>query len=333
MTKAPKNPPLDLTNRRRSLPGDRHGAAPMLHPHRPLCLTAILILLTALPIFAVDWQHAEDLPRVDFSKLDKTQLAEVLSILRSQDCSCGCGLKLAACLIKDQKCEVSPKTSAEVVQAVLAGKTQEAIIAALPKPKAAPKTPPKSPATQPKPSLGEPVELPIANAPFRGPKKASVTIVEFSDFQCPWCQRTQPFLESILDAYPKDVKLVFKQFPLAKHKRAKLAAEAALAAADRGKFWEMHDKLFANQRSITQDKILVWSKEVGMGHFSRKKFKKAITNHKFAEQVKQDQQDGQKAGVRGTPTLFLNGRLYQGPRTLSAIKPLIEKAIEEHKKS
>jgi len=305
----------------------------MLHRHtmKPRYLAVLLALLTTLPLLAVDWQHAEDLPRVDLSKLDKTQHAAVLSILRSQDCSCGCGLKLAACLIKDQKCGVSPKTSAEVVQAILAGKTKDAVIAALPKP--APKAPPQAPATQPKSSLGAPVEIPIANAPFRGPKAAPVTIVEFSDFQCPWCQRTQPFLDSVLDAFPKDVKLVFKQYPLAMHKQAQIAAEAALAAADRGKFWEMHDKLFENQRAITQENILAWSKEAGMGYFSRRKFKKALENHKFADQVKQDQQDGQKAGVRGTPTIFLNGRLYQGGRTLSAIKPFIEQAIKDHKKS
>lgn len=121
--------------------------------------------------------------------------------------------------------------------------------------------------------------------------------------------------------YPKDVKLVFKHYPLPFHKEAHLAARATVAAQQQGKFWEMHDKLFANFRTINRDSVLAWAKELGL---DVDKFTKALDDEKVKAQVDKDMAEGTKVGVSGTPTYFINGRKYNGGRDLASVKPVIE---------
>ena len=168
-------------------------------------------------------------------------------------------------------------------------------------------------------------DLKLAGAPARGPEAARVTIVEFSDFQCPFCRAGANALNEIAKAYPNDVRLVFKQFPLESHSEAAIAAEASLAAHAQGKFWEMHDRIFANPRSLTEANLVAWAKEFGL---DAARFKSDLTSHKYQNTVQNEVREGLDAGVQGTPTVFINGRLHRANVTMEELKPAVEAALK-----
>ncbi|MGD8369043.1 MAG: thioredoxin domain-containing protein [Desulfobacterales bacterium] len=151
-------------------------------------------------------------------------------------------------------------------------------------------------------------DIPIAGAPFKGPADAPVTIVVFTDFQCPYCAKASEQLDQVAESHPKTVKLVYKNFPLRNHAYAFQAAAAALAADRHGKFWAFHDRLFAEYNRINPDKIREIAKSLG---FSEPEFSREAADPKIAERIQQDVIDGRNAGVMGTPTIFVNGRLLQ----------------------
>jgi len=272
----------------------------------------------AAPAAKDAWKTMTELNKVDFTGLSAAQKTTALEILRDTGCTCGCGMKIAECRVNDKNCPRSPGLAAQVIAGVKAGTSADEIRKSMATPKAAPPTRAK------RPVLGEQVTIPTAGSPFKGPKDAKVTIVEFSDFQCPYCSRAIPWVDSILKAYPNDVKLVFKQYPLPFHKQAKMAAEAGLAAHQQGKFWELHDKMFANYRELSRDNVVAWAKELGL---DEGKIAAALDAGTYSKAVDKDMADGQKVGVRGTPTFFLNGKLYGGGRDLASVKPVIDKEI------
>jgi protein-disulfide isomerase len=139
--------------------------------------------------------------------------------------------------------------------------------------------------------------------PFKGPKNAPVTIVEFTDFQCPWCQRSQPTLKQVEQAYGDKLRVIAHNFPLPMHPRAEPAAEAVLCAKDQNKYWEYREKLFEKQELSDAD-FKRYAKELSL---NEKKFDKCVAGHKYAKQVQEDMALGQKSGVQGTPTFFVNG--------------------------
>src|SRR5947199_231201 len=112
--------------------------------------------------------------------------------------------------------------------------------------------------------LSEAQKIDTSRNPLRGPKEAPVTIVEFSDFQCPYCAGLQSTLDQVLKAFPKEVNLVYKQFPLNIHQYARQAAVASMAAHQQGKFWQLHDRMFQNFSAINEENIKKWAKEVGL---------------------------------------------------------------------
>lgn len=150
------------------------------------------------------------------------------------------------------------------------------------------------------------VELDLTGAPSRGPADAPVTLVEFSDFQCPFCSRLNPTLEKVKEAYGEKVRLVFRQFPLTSlHAQAQKAAEASLCARAQGEFWAMHDALFADQDDLEVEALKAKAARLGLdsGDFAR-----CLDNGATRGEVEADVEAGQAAGVSGTPTLFINGR-------------------------
>jgi protein-disulfide isomerase len=145
-----------------------------------------------------------------------------------------------------------------------------------------------------------------------GPAGAKVTMVVFEDFECPFCARASANLKQFASKFPKGVRFVFKHFPLASlHANAQLASEAAVEAQAQGKFWQYHDKLFANQKALERADLERYAQEVGL---DLGRFKAALDSRKHQAVVERDLAEGQRAGVSGTPTVFLNGRKYQGPR-------------------
>jgi protein-disulfide isomerase len=163
-----------------------------------------------------------------------------------------------------------------------------------------------------------------ADAPAFGPASARVTIVEFSDFQCPYCSRAASAVKQIKEKYGDKVRFVFRQFPLSFHQNAHLAAEAALAANAQNKFWEYHDKLFANQNALDRASLEKYAKEVGL---KPAEFKKALDDKQFAAKADADMKLGQDVAVQGTPTMFLNGKRVDNPTDFTGISKLIDEAL------
>jgi protein-disulfide isomerase len=266
-------------------------------------------------LFAQDWTTVTSWPTVDLSGLTAPQKATVLKIMREQGCSCGCGMRIAECRTKDPSCTYSRGLASVIVDALRHGKNEKDAWAA-----AAASQYAKGPA-QHNELLETAVKVPVADAPARGPADARVTLVEFSDFQCPFCITATPQLESVLKAYPSQVKLVFKEFPLDSHSQAALAAAAALAARNQGKFWQMYDRLFAQEGHLSRRGILGLASAAGM---DMKRFQSDLDSAEVKKAVDKDISDGEHIGVDSTPTLFMNGRRYNGPITLASLKPVIE---------
>ena len=277
-----------------------------------------LALATLLPAQApTPWRDAASLPGLDFSGLTADQKTQVLKILREQGCTCGCDMKLAQCRIEDPACSFSKGLAAVVIKNVRAGKSTPQVLAAL-------KESPLSKGPAERPILEDPVKIDIAGAPVKGPENARVTLVEFSDFECPYCHLAVAEADAVLKAFPRDVRLVYKQFPLPMHPHARMAAAASLAANAQGKFWEMHDKLFANSRRLTRENIDQWAREIGL---DMNRFNADLDSGKYNAVISKEEKQGDDLGVNGTPSFFINGKRYNGPFQLAAVKPLIESEL------
>lgn len=162
------------------------------------------------------------------------------------------------------------------------------------------------------------------DAPSFGPADAKVTIVEFSDFQCPFCTRAANAAHQIKEKYGDRVRFVFRQFPLDFHQNAHVAAEASLAAHAQGKFWELHDKMFADQSKLDRASLEQVAKDIGL---DVAKFKKALDEKTFAGAVDADVKLGQGVSVDGTPTMFLNGKRVLDATSFESLSQQIDAAL------
>ena len=178
---------------------------------------------------------------------------------------------------------------------------------------------------KPRPGQPDPAAnyaVPADGRPAIGPEDALVTIIELSDFQCPFCSRVGPTMKQIKETYPKDVRVVFRQLPLGFHDRAKPAAKAALAAAQQGKFWEMHDALFANQKALDDAAIEGYAAQIP--GLDIKKWKTDLADPKLDTIIKEDEAVAAKFGANGTPAFFVNGRFLSGAQPFEAFDALIK---------
>lgn len=174
--------------------------------------------------------------------------------------------------------------------------------------------------------------FPVGDSPEHGPKDAWVTIVEVSDFQCPFCGRAVGTMKEIEQNYKDDVRIVFKNNPLPFHNRAMPAALAAECAHEQNKFWALHDQMFENQRALEDKDIEGYAKTAGL---DMGKFKKCLsdTNGKGAAHIKADQELATKLGARGTPAFFINGRFLSGAQPFPAFKAIIDEELNKAKNS
>ena len=169
-------------------------------------------------------------------------------------------------------------------------------------------------------------EFNFEGSPVKGKKDAKIQIVVFSDFQCPFCSRVNAPLVEVEKFYGADIMVSFKHFPLSFHKEAMPAALAAMCANEQGKFWEMHDKLFENQKALTAEDIKGYAKAIGLDDA---KFTPCFDSGKYKAKIEADMAEGRNAGVRGTPTLYINGRKFNSPSgyNLQAFQSVIDKYI------
>lgn len=166
----------------------------------------------------------------------------------------------------------------------------------------------------------------LEHAPAKGPATAPVSIVEFVDFECPFCAKAAPVVRQLLAAYPTQVRYAVKSFPLPFHRESALAHEATLAAGDQGKFWEMHDLIFASQDKLSRADLIAKATQLKL---DVARFTKDLDSHRFKSQVDSDRQEGDRLGVDGTPYFFINGHGMAGATDFAEFKQLIETALKE----
>ena len=160
------------------------------------------------------------------------------------------------------------------------------------------------------------------NDAFKGPVDAKVTIVEFSEFQCPYCKRGKETVSEILEIYGDQVKLVFKHFPLISiHPEAQKAAEATECAGDQGKFWEMHDWMFDNQEELAVDSLKTAAVNLGM---NGSEFDSCLDTGKYEEKVKNDTEEAKNLGLSGAPAFFINDQLISGAQPIENFREVID---------
>jgi len=178
-----------------------------------------------------------------------------------------------------------------------------------------------------RPDASREYEVDIGDAPVKGGEDAIVTIVEWSDFQCPFCNRVAPTLAQIEKEYGDSVRIVFKHMPLSIHAQAPLAHAAAEAAHRQGKFWQMHDRIFENQRDLSAETLERYAREMGL---DMSRFETDLAAADVKERIEEDLQQASKLGVTGTPSFFINGRYLSGAQPFPNFKRLIDAAIEKN---
>jgi len=173
------------------------------------------------------------------------------------------------------------------------------------------------------------VDVSTAGRPARGPEAAPVTIIEFSDYECPFCKRAEPTVKKVLDTYGDKVRLVYRNYPLEFHATARPAAEASACAAAQGKFWEYHDKLFASS-DLTDAKLKSLAGELGL---DQAKFDECFDKKQFKADIDKDMADASSVGVSGTPAFFINGRMISGAQPFEKFKEIIDDELARSSKS
>jgi protein-disulfide isomerase len=183
------------------------------------------------------------------------------------------------------------------------------------------------PTAGPTPTVG-PVEVSVDDDPAQGPEDAAVTIIEFSDFQCPYCARFDvETLPQILSNYGDRVRFVYRDFPLiSMHQYALKAAEASECADDQGAYWKYHDLLFNNQSALDDASLKEYAASLQLDTAA---FNQCLDSDKYLSEVQKDEQDGITAGVQGTPAFFINGVLISGAQPYSVFQAAIEAALAE----
>lgn len=166
----------------------------------------------------------------------------------------------------------------------------------------------------------------IKDAPFKGGADAKVTIVEYSDFQCPFCSKAATTISELEKKYGNKIKVAFKNYPLPFHSQARLAAEAALCANEQNSklFWKMHDSMFADQSKLDKENLLATSKKIGV---KEAEFKACLEATKHKAVIDTDMAEGQKIGIKSTPTFFINGKLVSGAQPIEVFSEVIDEEL------
>lgn len=234
---------------------------------------------------------------VDLSKLSESKRSTFFQIINSEPSACDKPHSLAKSLRDDATCRDSLVAAQFVADYLAAGAETSEVRSSL----------------QEVIADLKPREIPIEGRPVFGSDRAPVTVVVFADFECPHCKQEAPVIRQAVEQFRGRAKLVFKHFPLQSHPRAKPAAAAAEAAHLQGKFWQMHDIIFANQDALSDGDLVSYAAKIGL---DVEKFKADYKAMAQIEKVEKDRADGDEAGVDGTPAVFVNGRRANGRHPL-----------------
>lgn len=236
----------------------------------------------------------KDVPGVDTSKLNDTQKGRFNALLDKVQSPCGKAHSLRTSLTTDKACKRAIFAGRYLVKLLLVDLPDEDATTFYDQRYQQQKTYP----------------FDLAGTPYEGVPGAAITIVEFFDYGCPHCKLTLPVLEDLAAEYPSDLVIYFKHFPLSGHKDSVSCAIAAIAAQKQGKFREMHRKIFANQEDQSKEALFKHAKAIGL---DMKKFQADFDDPKTREKVMADRDLGEKSDLEGTPTVYINGRMYTDP--------------------
>jgi protein-disulfide isomerase len=251
---------------------------------------------------------ASSAPGIDISKLGDLPRKVFFRVVNREPSSCGKGHSLLYSVKHDPACKRSVYSAKYVAKLAEAGYTES--------------------------EIGEELQIryhdvvhnniDVSRAPNKGPAEARVTLVEFVDYECPHCRMAQSLIRQVLDAYPGQVRLYFKHFPLSPHTNSRLAAEAATAAQKQGKFWPYSDKLWDNADNLTPAVLEKIAKEVGL---DVARWRGDMNSDEVKARVAQDKSDGTALGVNSTPTIYLNGRKYAGRHDIEAMSDWVDEEL------
>jgi protein-disulfide isomerase len=234
------------------------------------------------------------IPGMDFSSLPPAAQRELANVLSDEFCYCGCPHTIGACLKQHTPCKHAKRMARLAASFVADGAPATEVINHL---------------SQYYSSFREQrVALKVDPRMCMGDANAPVTVAEFSDFECPYCAKARPLLEEFAKKNPSKVRFCYLPFPLPMHANALPAAQAALWARDQGKFWEMHDALFANQQNLSPAALPAIADKVGL---PGAKLQEALKAGTYLKEVEGFRAQGQAANLRGTPSMFFNGRAYE----------------------
>jgi len=284
-----------------------------MHLPRAAVLALLLAVVAAAPVSAIAAPPADDLPGVDLSELTPAQAEVVRRVAADEFCHCGCPHTLAGCLREHKGCKHAPRMASLVVRLAGQGLGAGEVLKALT-------------AYYSAFDASRRAKLDLSGfGPPLGSADARVTLVEFSDFACPFCQALRPELERFVREHEGRVKLFCKPFPIASHPRAMEAALAGEWARAHGLFWPMHDRLFAHPHQLSDDDLAADARALGADPDD---LLAAIAEGRDRARIAASQAEARAAGLVGTPTLFLNGRrLDLGP--VRDVNAILQFALED----
>ncbi len=245
-------------------------------------------------------EQIEELDAVDISDLTRSEKRVFRDLVNDLLSPCGEPVSVARCVQEHRECRQCVPAARYVVRLVTEGLEKAEI----------------EENYRMRYGRDEVLEIDTEGAPVRGAPMAPITIVEFSDFECPYCGMTAPILHRLLDEYEGRVKLIFMQYPLDGHEHSQPAARASIAAQNQGKFWEMHDMLFDNQRALENEDLEHYAEQIGL---DMERFRADMASEETQRRIEESRAIGRELEITGTPSIFVNGRRFpEGPRTLPA---------------
>jgi protein-disulfide isomerase len=246
-------------------------------------------------------------PGVDLTQLDEFERKVFFRVINKESSVCGKAHSLLFSAKNDSSCRKSFNAVKYVARLVDKAYTDSEITEAIEKR-----------------YRGPVAKIDISEAPVKGNPSASVTLVEFVDYECPHCKRVQPVLRQVLEEFGDDVKVSFKHYPLPSHANARAAAEAAVAAQKQGKFWQYSDKVWANADALTPALLEAIAKDVGL---DVGQWRKDFESEAIKERVQKDRMEGGGLRINMTPTIFLNGRLYSDEKDVESLRDWISEEL------
>jgi predicted DsbA family dithiol-disulfide isomerase len=289
----------------------RNGKRDVLVPFGIVLATVLLAVgLWASPARAIRWSRVMGCNTSSLSAKEKSRAAK---LMRSIHCYYGCSDTIAKCLKKDPKCQTARRVAGMICRMVNHGRSDSVIRKQV-----------MYRARSMHPFKKRKIKLHRSHCTM-DPKKAKVVVTAFSDFQCPYCTIILPFLKKVALASKHKVALCFKHFPTQMHgPNAVASARAAVAAAKQGKFYEMFDILYKHRKDQSASQVESYARQIGldMAHFRRDR-----DSRKTLRMVVKDKRQGLKFGVKGTPTLFLNGKMYFGRKDKAEVKDRIAEEL------